>query len=356
MNSVLAGAGVWGEITSPNEWTEHGISLSQICRYPQEKTSDGNWLGYILSTTSPSVENPLEICIDLTNRKTRPSETYWIQFDHRYVGQDFTIFMDTENNGTYNRQRTFVNNIQPVWYWANHQEANRTLYRIKIVFTKALQIENLQYQDAGYTQYEKEYNPDGLIGIVNFGMAADEPFGRAFLGECGGNVYGNIDMHENILTNVGTPQEDHDVASKAYVDDAIANSGGGNIEIPQVAPYVGDNGNWYSYDYNINEFADTGIKAEGKDGYTPVKGIDYWTDEEIAAIKKYLEEYAQDRAIMFTPYIDTEGYWYVDDTNLGVKAEGKDGYTPVRGVDYWTTEDKAEIKSYVNDAILGGAW
>lgn len=35
---------------------------------------------------------------------------------------------------------------------------------------------------------------------------------------------------------------------------------------------------------------------------------------------------------------------------------GQDGYTPVRGTDYWTDEDKAEIKSYVDEAILGGAW
>lgn len=35
---------------------------------------------------------------------------------------------------------------------------------------------------------------------------------------------------------------------------------------------------------------------------------------------------------------------------------GKDGYTPVKGVDYWTEDDKAEIKSYVDEAILGGAW
>lgn len=35
---------------------------------------------------------------------------------------------------------------------------------------------------------------------------------------------------------------------------------------------------------------------------------------------------------------------------------GKDGYTPVRGKDYWTEADKAEIKSYVDTAILNGAW
>ena len=35
---------------------------------------------------------------------------------------------------------------------------------------------------------------------------------------------------------------------------------------------------------------------------------------------------------------------------------GKDGYSPVRGTDYWTEADKAEIKSYVDQAILNGAW
>ncbi len=36
--------------------------------------------------------------------------------------------------------------------------------------------------------------------------------------------------------------------------------------------------------------------------------------------------------------------------------KGDPGYTPQRGTDYWTEADKAEIKGYVDDAILGGAW
>ena len=36
--------------------------------------------------------------------------------------------------------------------------------------------------------------------------------------------------------------------------------------------------------------------------------------------------------------------------------KGPHGDKPVRGIDYWTDEDKAEIKSYVDDAILGGEW
>ena len=35
---------------------------------------------------------------------------------------------------------------------------------------------------------------------------------------------------------------------------------------------------------------------------------------------------------------------------------GADGYSPVRGTDYWTAEDIASIKAYVDDAILNGAW
>lgn len=35
---------------------------------------------------------------------------------------------------------------------------------------------------------------------------------------------------------------------------------------------------------------------------------------------------------------------------------GLDGYSPVKGVDYWTDADKSEIKSYVDVAILGGEW
>lgn len=47
------------------------------------------------------------------------------------------------------------------------------------------------------------------------------------------------------------------------------------------------------------------------------------------------------------------------DINLNIKAQGqpgKDGKTPVRGVDYWTEDDQKEIlneiKNYVEDAIL----
>jgi hypothetical protein len=36
--------------------------------------------------------------------------------------------------------------------------------------------------------------------------------------------------------------------------------------------------------------------------------------------------------------------------------KGDKGDSPIRGTDYWTDADKAEIKSYVDEAILNGAW
>lgn len=46
---------------------------------------------------------------------------------------------------------------------------------------------------------------------------------------------------------------------------------------------------------------------------------------------------------------------FSDGKTLTVK-NGSRGSPPVRGTDYWTAADIAAIKSYVDEAILGGAW
>ena len=62
------------------------------------------------------------------------------------------------------------------------------------------------------------------------------------------------------------------------------------------------------------------------------------------------------------PYIGVDGNWHQwskDEKafiNTNIKAEGQAGVTPVLGTDYWTEEDKAQIKGYVDEKILGGAW
>lgn len=53
----------------------------------------------------------------------------------------------------------------------------------------------------------------------------------------------------------------------------------------------------------------------------------------------------------FIRYKDEAGNW-----QEVLVIKGEPGYTPQRDKDYWTPDDKAEIKGYVDDAILGGAW
>ena len=63
-----------------------------------------------------------------------------------------------------------------------------------------------------------------------------------------------------------------------------------------------------------------------------------------------------------TPHIGENGNWYLGDTDTGVKAQGAngkdgadgaDGKTPVKGVDYYTEEDKNEIAALALE-LLGG--
>jgi hypothetical protein len=70
---------------------------------------------------------------------------------------------------------------------------------------------------------------------------------------------------------------------------------------------------------SIREDANAGV-------FTPQRGVDYWTEADIAEMKAYLDSVAEE------------------------------GYTPQKGVDYWTLEDIAAIKAYVDDVILNGEW
>ncbi|KRM49099.1 hypothetical protein [Limosilactobacillus vaginalis] len=47
------------------------------------------------------------------------------------------------------------------------------------------------------------------------------------------------------------------------------------------------------------------------------------------------------------------------DINLNIKAQGqpgKDGNTPIRGIDYWTKGDQDAIKQWIEDTIWKGKW
>ena len=83
-------------------------------------------------------------------------------------------------------------------------------------------IESLKYQNSAYVKYEVEYNPDKKVGICNIGMIDADFTGRAFLGECGGNVYGDLLLNKNsTIKNVPMPIDDNDVVPKNYIDTMV---------------------------------------------------------------------------------------------------------------------------------------
>ena len=225
VDNALAGAGVWGKITSgEDDWNENAslIGLADICRYPKELDASKSRHGApaLISKRSPSVEHPIEITIDVSNRPISSFKNLWIQFHHEYVASDFSITFYNKSGAL--ETRYFVNNREPIFYYAMHQEGGTgPKAKIVISITKAQQIENLKSQDTAHVVREKNYNPDGLIGIVNIGMAQNDAFGRAYLGECGGSLYGNVDMHQNTLKNLAEPKEEGDAVNKAYLDSKL---------------------------------------------------------------------------------------------------------------------------------------
>lgn len=102
------------------------------------------------------------------------------------------------------------------------------------------------------------------------------------------------------------------------------------------------------------------------DGYTPVKGIDYYTEEDKDEL---LRQFASE-VIIAQPEapIDTSAIWIDTDDNYDdgfqdavnmalaqAKAsgefDGKDGETPVKGTDYFTADDKTEMVNAVIAAL-----
>ena len=70
------------------------------------------------------------------------------------------------------------------------------------------------------------------------------------------------------------------------------------------------------------------VKVSGSDGYTPKKGVDYFTKTEVSEMVNKIKEEA-------TP---KKGVDYKD---------GKSGRTPVKGVDYLTPSEISELKKQV---------
>lgn len=213
--NALAGAGIWGNVSTNATTSSNSLSLKEICRYPN------NYLfsSFVRFNETPSIDNPIEIVIDITNRPIIAFPNIFIQFHHNYVASDFTITWYGLNNNEI-RKVAINNNTNVVNFYNLNQAGTTNIGKIKISITKALKIDKLEYRSDNYSQYSKNYNENSEVGIVNIGMVGDM-FGRSFLGECGGSLYGNLDMKNNVISNLDTPINNTDAANKEYVDFSI---------------------------------------------------------------------------------------------------------------------------------------
>ena len=102
---------------------------------------------------------------------------------------------------------------------------------------------------------------------------------------------------------------------------------------------------------------DTGAQGEKGDRGEPMKIDATGTTAELAqydAEAKGFSFLATDTGMICIKNSDTSGDW---SEPVGFQGPaGKDGYTPVRGTDYWTEEDISTIKSYVEESIINGEW
>ena len=139
------------------------------------------------------------------------------------------------------------------------------------------------------------------------------------------------------------------VAAKKFTSETALGGGavvGKNVTISSITPIEGGNRVTFSYTLDDGTVKTSTMDVMyGKDGVS-VTGV---SDKGNGKFTLLLSDGSETSAIQTIK--GDKG----DKGNPGDKGEpGADGYTPVKGTDYWTSDDKAEIQSYIDNQI-GGA-
>lgn len=159
------------------------------------------------------------------------------------------------------------------------------------------------------------------------GAQIDEGIEKAYLAlpKSGGTMTGPLVLQS------AEPTANYHAAPKKYVDDKVAEVQGtaGKNGVTFTPSVSADGDLSWNNDGGLANPATVNIK--GSNGYSP--------------------------SVSLTKMSDGKGYALKVTNSWGAVTEPiYHGETPVRGTDYWTDEDKAEIKAYVDEAILGGEW
>lgn len=138
------------------------------------------------------------------------------------------------------------------------------------------------------------------------------------------------------------------VAAKKFTSETALGGGavvGKNVTISSITPIEGGNKVTFSYTLDNGTVKTSTMDVmDGKDGVS-VSNIDVNANNQIVFTMSDGTEY-------ISGIIPTVKGDKGDKGNPGEK--GNPGYTPVKGTDYWTSEDISEIQSYI-DTQIGGA-
>ena len=138
---------------------------------------------------------------------------------------------------------------------------------------------------SSYATKEELTNAINSIDLSAYAKKTDIPSLNGYVTETELNAKGYLTEHQDLSAyalKTEIPSLDG-YATTEYVDNAIANvPSGGTVDLS----------NYYTKNevYTKSE-TDALIPTvtNGKDGYTPVRGVDYWTQEDINTIKAYID-------------------------------------------------------------------
>ena len=128
----------------------------------------------------------------------------------------------------------------------------------------------------------------------------------------------------------------------APLDAGVVIDPNGEMDYEKTAlPHIGENGNWWI------GADDTGVKAEGKDGYTPVKGFDYYTPEEKQELTESILANIPESGMQFDGgYVDDKGFMHLTNEGKDVSA---DVFKPFIVTDVQASEKIARMEQAIAD-------
>ena len=186
-------------------------------------------------------------------------------------------------------------------------------------------------------------NGNWYIGSTDTGIKAQGPAGAAGRGiksitrTSGNGAAGTVDTYTITYTD-GTTSTFQ-----------VRNGADGSPGDDGITPHIGDNGNWFVGDI------DTGKPSRGAAGEPGLTWRGEWDDEagyrygDVVSYRGSAYIHVYDFAHTVAPTGIEPG---TDESTWAVLAEkGADGEKPVRGVDYYTSADKAEMVQSVVEAL-----